>query len=357
MFDLARGDARAAALLDSLAIAADGDIFSNQRAQPAIVAAGLAMWMALREHCPAPALVAGYSIGELTAYGVAGALDIPQAVALARCRAELMDACVREPQAMVAITGLSARTLAPMLAPHGFHVAIETSEDSVIAGGPADAAHALMQSVAAAGARAQQLPVAVASHTPAMADAVAPFANALRAASWRPSAAPVLGGIDAAPVRVTPVAVATTVAEAAAGAAPVNVAPVTVVTTVAAAAAGAAPPDPAHGADGGAGRAAAGIASAGSSAGQAGGGMAPAGGETPGAGDAVAHLSRQLAEPVRWMDCMDAMAEQGITAALELGPGAALSKMLRTRHPHIECRSVADFRTLDGIKRWLEKIA
>jgi len=336
MFDLARGDARAAALLDSLAIAADGDIFSNQRAQPAIVAAGLAMWMALREHCPAPALVAGYSIGELTAYGVAGALDIPQAVALARRRAELMDACFREAQAMVAITGLSARTLAPMLAPHGFHVAIETSEDSVIAGGPADAAQALMQSVAAAGARAQQQPVAVASHTPAMASAVAPFADALRAASWCPSAAPVLGGIDAAPVRVTPVAVATTVAPAAAGAAP---------------------PDPAHRAHGGTGPTAASTALASSGAGQAGGGMATSGGETPGAGDAVAHLSRQLAEPIRWMDCMDAMAEQGITAALELGPGAALSKMLATRHPHIECRSVADFRTLDGIKRWLEKIA
>lgn len=351
MFDLARGDARAAALLDSLAIAADGDIFSNQRAQPAIVAAGLAMWMALREHCPAPALVAGYSIGELTAYGVAGALDIPQAVALARRRAELMDACVREPQAMVAITGLSARTLAPMLAPHGFHVAIETSEHSVIAGGPADAAHALMQSVAAAGARAQQLPVAVASHTPAMASAVAPFADALRAASWRPSAAPVLGGIDAAPVRVTAATTKPAISAAATAAAAAAAA------AGAGAGAGVAHRDSAHRADGDAGQAAAGIASAGSGAGQAGGGMATSGGETPGAGDAVAHLSRQLAEPVRWMDCMDAMAEQGITAALELGPGAALSKMLATRHPHIECRSVADFRTLDGIKRWLEKIA
>jgi [acyl-carrier-protein] S-malonyltransferase len=52
---------------------------------------------------------------------------------------------------------------------------------------------------------------------------------------------------------------------------------------------------------------------------------------------------------------MDAAAEAGITVALELGPGAALSRMLRKRHPDIAARSVADFRTLDGIRRWLER--
>lgn len=289
MYELARSDARAAALLDSLALPTDGDIFSNQRAQPAIVAAGLAMWEALRAHCPVPALVAGYSIGELTAYGVAGALDTSQALVLARRRAELMDACVRDLQAMVAINGLSARALAPMLTPHGFELAIETGEDSVIAGGPAAAAPALMQAVANAGGRTQHLPVAVASHTSAMADAVAPFAQALRGAEWQAGKAPVLGGIDAAPVRVP-------------------------------------------------------RALAGDEVGKK-------------ADDAIAHLSRQLAEPIRWMDCMDAMSEQGITAALELGPGGALSRMLSARHAHIECRSTADFRSLDGIKRWLERIA
>src|SRR5262245_49494814 len=92
MFDLPRSDVRSAAMLDGLALSWDGDIFSNQRAQSLIVAAGLAMWEALRAHCPAPALVAGYSIGELTAYGVAGALDPSTAVALAQQRAQLMDA-------------------------------------------------------------------------------------------------------------------------------------------------------------------------------------------------------------------------------------------------------------------------
>uniref|UniRef100_UPI003977410B ACP S-malonyltransferase n=1 Tax=Janthinobacterium sp. TaxID=1871054 RepID=UPI003977410B len=68
---------------------------------------------------------------------------------------------------------------------------------------------------------------------------------------------------------------------------------------------------------------------------------------------AVEHLSRQLAEKIVWMDCMDACAEAGVTVALELGPGAALSRMLLARHPGIDCRAAADFRSLDGIARWL----
>lgn len=301
MFDLARSDARAAALLDALDLPADGDIFSNRRAQPAIVAAGLAMWTALRDACPAPALVAGYSIGELTAYGVAGAFGASAAVTLAARRAELMDECVREPQAMVAITGPLAASLPPLLAPHGFQIAIQTAEDSIIAGGPARAIPALAAALApgsaaapaiakagrhaaaAPAARVQALPVAVASHTPLMAGAVVPFAETLLDAGWAAMLAPVVAGIDAQLMQARP---------------------------------------------GGA-----------------------------GVEDAIEHLARQLAEPIRWMDCMDAIAEQGITAALELGPGSALSKMLSARHPRIECRSAADFRTLDGIRRWLERMA
>ena len=291
MFELARTSPRAAALLDALAWPAEGDIFSNRRAQPAIVAAGMAMWEALRADAPAPALVAGYSIGELTAYGIAGALDARSSVALAVGRAALMDGCVQAAQAMLAITGPHASILPPLLAPHGFSIAIQTGEDSIIAGGPAShipsLEAALAASPAGAVARVQVLPVAVASHTPAMADAVAPFADALRKANWHTAHAPVVAGIDAVLIRVA---------------------------------------------------------------------ATPGAGSGPGAEHAIAHLARQLAEPIMWMDCMDAFAEQGITAALELGPGSALSRMLAARHAHIECRSAADFRTLDGVRRWLERI-
>lgn len=72
------------------------------------------------------------------------------------------------------------------------------------------------------------------------------------------------------------------------------------------------------------------------------------------AGSAQNALSRQVAEPIRWDDCMDAIAEAGMDTVLELGPGAALARMFRARHPQIACRSVADFRTVEGLRRWVD---
>ena len=279
MYDLARSSPHGAALLAQLAPQLPGlsdpaSLFSNRNAQPAIVASSLAMWEALRRDCPPPALVAGYSVGELTAYGVAGAWPADRTVALAGQRAALMDACVAagRPHAMLAVSGRSTATLRPLFAAHGFHMAIETGADSCIAGGPAENAPAIVLP----GARIAPLPVAVASHTPYLAAAVEPFAHLLAGEEFGSMQAPVLGGIDAMPVRDK---------------------------------------------DG-----------------------------------AIVRLSRQLAETILWGDCMDACAERGITAALEIGPGGALSKMLSARHPDIDCRSVADFRSLDGIRHWLQRV-
>ncbi|SFF77073.1 [acyl-carrier-protein] S-malonyltransferase [Duganella sp. CF458] len=279
MYDLARSDPHGAALLAQLApllpgLPDPGAIFANRAAQPAIVASSLATWEALRRDCPQPALVAGYSIGELTAYGVAGAFTAERTVALAAQRAALMDACVASdsPHAMLAISGRRTAALRPQLASHGFHIAIEAGEDSCVAGGlAADAA-----AISVPGARIVALPVAIASHTPYLQGAVEPFASLLAQEDFGTLRAPVLGGIDATPIRDK---------------------------------------------------------------------------ET-----ALSHLSRQIAEAILWSDCMDACAERGITAALELGPGSALSKMLSARHPGIECRSVADFRSIDGIRNWLAQV-
>jgi [acyl-carrier-protein] S-malonyltransferase len=284
MFDLARTDSTASRLLDAwlddpvlAAPLREAPGFSNRVAQPSIVAATLAMWVALGELPAQPVLVAGYSIGELAAYGVAGALDPLDTVRLAVERARLMDACLVEgaPQGMVALSGMPVDSVDAMLERFGFHRAIVTGEDTLVAGGPADGRDALAASVVAAGGRATILPVEVASHTPLLQGAVAPFAALLQRQRWMPPAFPVLSGISAEPVH-----------------------------------------DGARAAD---------------------------------------CLSRQIAETIRWQECMDACAEAGATVALELGPGAALSRMLQARHPHIACRSVSEFRALPGIRSWLDR--
>jgi [acyl-carrier-protein] S-malonyltransferase len=278
MFDLAATDPSAAALLRSLPAAAqapEASLFTNRTAQPLIVAATLAMWEALRADAPAPDLVAGYSIGEVSAWSVAGAVSAPEAVALAATRAALMDQCMQAHpgQAMLAIANLPREQIAAIAAPHGYQVAIATGEDSCIIGGRQASAGEAEGALVQAGARVTRLPVEIASHTPYMAGAAAPFAQVLEDSSLAAPATPVLSGISAA--------------------------------------------------------------------------------RLDSRAQAVEHLSRQLHETIVWDECMDACAEAGITVALELGPGAALSRMLQARHPGIACRSVADFRSLDGIRSWL----
>jgi [acyl-carrier-protein] S-malonyltransferase len=176
---------------------------------------------------------------------------------------------------MLAIANLPREQIAAIAAPHGYHVAIATGEDSCIIGGLQVCASEAECALVQAGARVTRLPVEIASHTPYMADAAAPFARVLEDCNLDAPETPVLSGISAA--------------------------------------------------------------------------------RLDSRAQAVEHLSRQLHETIVWDECMDACAEAGITVALELGPGAALSRMLQARHPGIACRSVADFRSLEGIRGWLRR--
>jgi [acyl-carrier-protein] S-malonyltransferase len=278
MFDLARTDQGAASFLDRCALTLDpATMFDNRMAQPLVVAATLAMWQALRDRLPAPTLVTGYSIGELAAHAVAGAIAPLDAVTLAARRAALMDeAAQHHPgQAMVAVSALSTDRARSLAQRAGFEVAIVTGEDSCIVGGLADRFAGLDIAVHEAGGRLQRLPVAVASHTSLMAGAAEPFAAALETVRFASHGSAVLAGVDAS--RVT------------------------------------------------------------------------------GRSAAVTTLSRQLAQTIQWSACMDAAAEAGITVALELGPGAALSRMLQSRHPQIACRSTSEFRSIGGVLAWIER--
>lgn len=293
MFDLVRSDPQAAQLLQSWPLeevcgrplqdmlADEAGMFANLVAQPLVIAAALSTWEAIRHIVPSPALVAGYSIGELASWSVAGALAPEQTIRLAAVRAKLLQACVApdRPQIMLAISlaqaWMTLSDLAPLLQAHGFHTAIEIDVDSVIVGGLLEQADALEAAVVAAGGRVTRLPIQIASHTPWMHEAVTPFENAVAASGLSTPACAVLAGISG-----------TRLHDAAA---------------------------------------------------------------------APAALARQLAEPIRWHAVMDAISEAGTTMGIELGPGSALSRMLKSRHPHIHCRAVAEFRTLAGVKKWVEQ--
>jgi [acyl-carrier-protein] S-malonyltransferase len=70
--------------------------------------------------------------------------------------------------------------------------------------------------------------------------------------------------------------------------------------------------------------------------------------------EAIAALSAALAAPIAWASCVAAAAELGCRVFLELGPGGALARMAAELLPDAAVRSVADFRSVEGVARWVE---
>jgi [acyl-carrier-protein] S-malonyltransferase len=65
-------------------------------------------------------------------------------------------------------------------------------------------------------------------------------------------------------------------------------------------------------------------------------------------------LAAQIEQTVRWQDCMRSAVERGTSVVLELGPGKSLSRMFDELGESLESRSADDFRTLDGIAKWVD---
>jgi [acyl-carrier-protein] S-malonyltransferase len=158
------------------------------------------VWAELEAVLPKPEVIAGYSLGELSAYGCAGALASEEVVRLAGIRAHAMDAACPH-GALLAVTGLPVEAAEAAARRVECYLAIVVAEDHCVLGGPADRVAALTEAVRVAGSRnITPLAVTVASHTPLLDDAVEPFREALRAVAWSAPCAPVLAGINAVKV-------------------------------------------------------------------------------------------------------------------------------------------------------------
>jgi [acyl-carrier-protein] S-malonyltransferase len=64
-------------------------------------------------------------------------------------------------------------------------------------------------------------------------------------------------------------------------------------------------------------------------------------------------LARQISTTVRWSGCMDQIQARHVGCVLEIGPGAALSRMWNDRFPHVPTRSVDEFRSASAITDWV----
>jgi [acyl-carrier-protein] S-malonyltransferase len=169
-------------------------IFQNHFSQPLLCLFQLMVWAELS--LPAPRLVAGYSLGELSAYGCAGALSAEEIVRLAGLRARLMDSAGAG--RLIAMTGLDVESARTATSPLGGHLAIVLAADHCVIGCAPENATRVREALLAAGAvEAVELKVSVPSHTPLLDGAVDPFRRALDGLPWQTPACPVLAGIDA----------------------------------------------------------------------------------------------------------------------------------------------------------------
>lgn len=255
-------------------------LHENRAAQLLCTLQALAAAALLDTVWPRRRCVAGYSVGEVASWSVAGMIDPHDTLDLADARARAMDAASGGDERMAFVRGLTRARLAQLCDGRDAAIAIANPGDAfVVAGRQADVA-AVADDAARDGAlRVAPVCVRIASHTRRLAAAVPAFRASLAAVNVRrpPPGTRLFSGIDGASVL-----------------------------------------------DVGAG---------------------------------LDKLARQIAEPVEWAACLAACVEAGATAFLELGPGRALAEMAGGAYPALPARSVADFRSVDGIANWLARVA
>jgi [acyl-carrier-protein] S-malonyltransferase len=259
----------------------DDELHQNRAGQILCTLQSLAAAATLRDAWGGRLVIAGYSVGELAAWGVAGLFGAAVTLDLAAHRAEAMNASSPNGDGLLFVRGLSRTTLDALGERHGVMVAIVNGAAAYVMGGAGAALDALAEEALRKGARrAIRLAVNVASHTNRLAAASLAFRESL----------------DRAPVRHSPVS-GTRVLSGIDGSAVI---------------------DTAIGMD---------------------------------------KLARQISHTIQWADCLASCVEAGASAFLELGPGRALSNMAALAYPQIPSRSLEEFRTLQGVRDWLARVA
>ena len=154
-----------------LGTTADADeIKDTANAQPLIVAAGLLGARALG--AAKLAIVAGHSVGEITAAAIAGVIDDTDAMKLVRARGIAMAKAVSlKPAGMAAVLGGDREVVLRAIADLGLVAANDNGAGQIVAAGDLDA----LSQLAPEGARVRALAVAGAFHTSYMQPAVEPL--------------------------------------------------------------------------------------------------------------------------------------------------------------------------------------
>lgn len=177
--------------------------------QPALMVHSVAALRVFQDMYPdlQPVLVAGHSMGQLSALVAAQTLSFEHALRLVRTRGELMKAAgENSPGGMAAILGLDIETLEEICASatqglESVQVANDNCPGQVVISGATPALERAMKLANAAGARrAVPLAVSIAAHSPLMSHSQTAFNLAVDSAPLADPQIPIVGNVTARPL-------------------------------------------------------------------------------------------------------------------------------------------------------------
>lgn len=171
-------------------------------AQPALLAAGVAVWRVwLEQGGLKPIVMAGHSLGEYTALTCAGVFAFKDAISLVADRGRFMQSAFQGKSAMLAIVGLDEQTVQEIcneaaqnqvLVPANYN-----SLGQIVLAGELEAAERAVILAKNKGARiAKVLPVSVPSHCALMRPAATQLEQRLASITMHPAQIPVIHNVD-----------------------------------------------------------------------------------------------------------------------------------------------------------------
>ena len=182
------------------------ELNKTENAQPSIMAASLAaiitMQESLKNSMPAPAFVAGHSLGEFTAIAATNALDIDSCVYLVQERANLMQkACNENPGSMAAILGLPIEEIQKIETQFDIHISnINTQEQIVISGEEKEVQNAILMAKNLKARKSIMLKVNGAFHSPLMKSTIPEFKKFVKKLDFKNPNIPIIANITGKPI-------------------------------------------------------------------------------------------------------------------------------------------------------------
>lgn len=176
-------------------------------AQPALVTVSFACLKVIQEmspanRLPAPAFMAGHSLGEYTALAAANVIDFATTVYLARERGRLMyEAGMKEAGGMAAIIGLDEALLAEVCQATNTWIAnFNCPGQLAISGGKENLTKAMELAKAKGAARVIPLPVSGAFHSPLMQPAKEGLSQIVAKLTFKDPTVPIVANTTARPL-------------------------------------------------------------------------------------------------------------------------------------------------------------